>query len=106
MGSDMAMEKITVSTYARWEMDGLDQVLIVYRRSSYDMQEQEIWRGYPAEVDMRIDVLQLLCNVPERPEPVLPKRERIRRALRDYYDYCDPIILNEVMEIVEESCDS
>lgn len=103
MGSDMAMEKIVTHTYGRWEMDGADQLFNIYRKSSYDNSERLIWSGTEKKVSLSSDLIKLLIgNIPERPEPVLPKRDRIWMVLRTYYDYCDTEVLDAVMEIVEE----
>lgn len=103
MGSDMSMEKIVTSTYGKWEMNGGEQVFIIYRKSSYDGKERVLWSGHPDTVERSQGLIRLLIGtIPERPEPVLPKRDRIWQILRAYYDYCDPEVINAVMEVVDE----
>jgi hypothetical protein len=111
MGSDMAMEKIHVERYARWEMVEDVQYLSIYRRSSYDNTEQLLWRGEPNEHNE--DLIKILVAIiPDRPEPVLTLRTQIRNILNDQVDGFETQffteqhwqdIVDSIMEAVDDS---
>lgn len=83
MGSDMAMERITILTFGRWEMVEDTQVLAIYRRSSYDNKEIMLWRG---EVNTHNQALieAFISRIPERPEPVQTPRTRVMNVLEGW----------------------
>ncbi len=83
MGSDMAMERIHVERYARWEMVGNEQVLSLYRRSSYNRVEELLWRGQVTEQTEPLIKIHVAI-IPARPKPVLPPRTKVLNLLRDW----------------------
>lgn len=86
MGSDMAMEREVVRTWAEWEMEAGEQRLFVYKKSSFYDVKNTIWTGTAEEVKTESvqSLLKLLVKtIPERPEPVIPLKTRLKNLLLD-----------------------
>lgn len=88
--SDRALSYV----WANWEMDGDEQVLVIYRYSIYDDSDSVLWKGEPSEHVQGL-VCALIGTIPPRPKPVESLETRLVDWLMDNIGVFDTERWNE-----------